>query len=568
MIALFAGDNVDANIMTLDGKGTFHGMGLIRAVTPRNQSSRSQTMPRKPVGLLDITEDTKIPVHQYHAANRLRSSLQFEKVCLDEIPIIDRKIDILWEMSFRYKSVSPNWSGMMHMIHANMQHPGKFSVYLLPMIDLQSSDKTCIYSTLRYICGIAHTNKIPAIVTFDQPLYWKSREIVAEASDDDSVKDVIVRMGTFHMLMNLLGAIGDLMDGTGIRKLFETLYGDNAVLHIMSGKAIQRSFRAHLLLDKCIAHETISEIITENLDFEEQLNSLDAKYDSVISGKLQISDLKNDETLVEIEKTVEDKKCAKSIVSRTANIWYLYQKLIQTARNLVKSDRSSSWNSHLRVIYDCLPIFAAAGHFNYLKSTYLYLMDMLALKHTCPGVNKMFENGLFVIRRTDKFWAGLSLDLVIEQVLMRALKTRGGLTRGSGMTERQRAIWTMSAPACAEYNLAMQDFTDTKYFTSDQHREGTKARVERDLGDFQKLLDVFHSCEPLSAEPGLRNIATGMEASDMINVDHWEEVGRGIVEKMIGQPIFTYSFTRKDKVKNMASSCAVRIADDRTIDPA
>ena len=31
---LFAGDNVDHNIITLDGKGTFHGMGMIAALTP------------------------------------------------------------------------------------------------------------------------------------------------------------------------------------------------------------------------------------------------------------------------------------------------------------------------------------------------------------------------------------------------------------------------------------------------------------------------------------------------------------------------------------------------------
>ena len=31
---LFALDNVDHNIQTLDGKGTFHGMGAIASVTP------------------------------------------------------------------------------------------------------------------------------------------------------------------------------------------------------------------------------------------------------------------------------------------------------------------------------------------------------------------------------------------------------------------------------------------------------------------------------------------------------------------------------------------------------
>ena len=34
---LFTGDNVDHDIITLDGKGTFHGMGMIAAITPGKQ---------------------------------------------------------------------------------------------------------------------------------------------------------------------------------------------------------------------------------------------------------------------------------------------------------------------------------------------------------------------------------------------------------------------------------------------------------------------------------------------------------------------------------------------------
>ena len=56
------------------------------------------------------------------------------------------------------------------------------------------------------------------------------------------------------------------------------------------------------------------------------------------------------------------------------------------------------------------------------------------------NVHRKFEAEVHVVRRSNRLWAGLSTDLVIEQVLMRSLKTSGGLTRGSGMTERQRVI--------------------------------------------------------------------------------------------------------------------------------
>ena len=67
-------------------------------------------------------------------------------------------------------------------------------------------------------------------------------------------------------------------------------------------------------------------------------------------------------------------------------------------------------------------------------------------------------------------WAGLSSDHGIEQTLMRSLKSTGGLTRGSGMTEDIRNLWTLSAPVTSEYNIAMQDFTKPIYYKSATQR--------------------------------------------------------------------------------------------------
>ena len=69
-------------------------------------------------------------------------------------------------------------------------------------------------------------------------------------------------------------------------------------------------------------------------------------------------------------------------------------------------------------------------------------MTQLHVKH--PDVQKKFEDIFHSIRRSDRFWAGLSSDLVIEQALMRSVKSCGGLTRGRGMNELQRAIWLLS----------------------------------------------------------------------------------------------------------------------------
>lgn len=88
---------------------------------------------------------------------------------------------------------------------------------------------------------------------------------------------------------------------------------------------------------------------------------------------------------------------------------------------------------------------------------------MQDLSASNPNVYTSFTNGLNVIRRSDRFWAGLSTDLAFEQVLMRSVKTTGGLTRGRGMTEIQHLVWLMSMPSCAEMNDTMQKVTGVNY---------------------------------------------------------------------------------------------------------
>ena len=108
-------------------------------------------------------------------------------------------------------------------------------------------------------------------------------------------------------------------------------------------------------------------------------------------------------------------------------------------------------------------------------------------------------NGLHVIRHTNQYWAGLGSDLVIEQTPMRSLKSTGGLTRG-GMTEHQRAVWLMSAPISSAYNYAMQNFNNKIYTTSEQHKEATASRIQRDTADLEK---IYTKHSPFSEDASL-----------------------------------------------------------------
>ena len=149
-------------------------------------------------------------------------------------------------------------------------------------------------------------------------------------------------------------------------------------------------------------------------------------------------------------------------------------------RCFLQAERTGNWRLHLQSLDEMLPYLAAARHNNYTKCIHLYLQKMYLLPREHPDIYQSFIDGLHVIRRSERYWSGLSSDLVIEQVLMRGLKTTGGLTKGRGMKEEQQLVWLLSRPICAEINHALQELTNTLYKVSEQHKDLSTSRRKKD----------------------------------------------------------------------------------------
>lgn len=120
---------------------------------------------------------------------------------------------------------------------------------------------------------------------------------------------------------------------------------------------------------------------------------------------------------------------------------------------------------------------------------------------------------------------------------MRSLKATGGMTRGRGMSEGQRAQWVLSMPDCAEINHAMQEFTGVSYNSSDQHKEDGEARRIRDCNDTKTLIAFLSERHPFVEETSLRNIETGVSADSNVNVDISRELGVKILSCMDGKKV-------------------------------
>ena len=79
---------------------------------------------------------------------------------------------------------------------------------------------------------------------------------------------------------------------------------------------------------------------------------------------------------------------------------------------------------------------------------------------------------------------------------MKSLKSRGGLTHGSGMAESVRTMWINSMHKCASVHQVMTKVTKLDDETEVKHSEMRKSRIVRDGKDMRKILDWFRQHDP------------------------------------------------------------------------
>ena len=229
------GDNVDHNIASLDGKGSFHGMGIM-AVSMSYDKTASRLLENpikrlKRVPVADSVRPFKFTIHDFFCSGPrgLSSMVVSERkeveYSLNKL-LHYGKLELLWDAGWVFCDSSKyrtSWSGFMHEVsaHEYINHNPVSDVTLLPIVELNPNDHSCILSTLLYVIDQAKLLNVPTpCITFDQPLWLKAVEIAKAAN-----LPIVCRLGGFHMLMSFLGSIGHVMEGSGLEEALKQCYG-------------------------------------------------------------------------------------------------------------------------------------------------------------------------------------------------------------------------------------------------------------------------------------------------------------------------------------------------------
>lgn len=340
------------------------------------------------------------------------------------------------------------------------------------------------------------------------------------------------------MLMSYLSSIGTVKAGSGLTEVLELCYGSNTVNHMLSGKAVSRALRGLLIVDAALQAVLLHTIGANDDDCVTGMDSVEFEitqvYEQLLAG-CQEDVFTSEDTasaMQKLQETVSNFKGELSQRSRTAKLWFQFMYRMETVRLFIRAEHLSDWSLHEYAAARMLNLFAASGHFSYAKSGRLYVQMVQDLPDSHPWLYDQFANhGLQSVRRSDRQWAGIWTDLVIEQLLMRSVKSRGCLTCGRGFSESVRMTWVHTMHRCAGVHQTMTTITGLQHATSDQHVEMRNSRVKRDMMDQEKMVKWFQCHNPFCAvSASLCSLSTGLTACDDSDVtcDEAEKIGEKI----------------------------------------
>ena len=162
----------------------------------------------------------------------------------------------------------------------------------------------------------------------------------------------------------------------------------------------------------------------------------------------------------------------------------------------------------------------------------------------------------FFVRRSDRYWAALPPDLVIEQVLMASLKDcKSGITHGRGTDELQRLIWLFSRAAFAHLKNELEHL----YKPVDKMiiKELTQSRIREDTEDILKMFEYIEEHNPFNVKSEhLVDISTEISYPNA-NTHKAIDIGNTILQKMKGCEVSQYKFRRADQIKQMGEKVSI-----------
>ena len=576
----YAADNIDVLEDTLDGTESFHATQI--AAFQRGPAS-NETQHELPVGRKRTVDN--VP-HAFHERARAPQSNKKPKpIFCSTIPEGEFHLNSACKLNQESNTYAwlvaractndtlniPAWSGFQELILSSNETMSITG--FMPLINAPAHELDTIWEVFRrckqvsFVLGLQHT-----VITFDKALYCKAKELVWLRPDE--CRDIVLRLGSFHLIMNFLRAIGQYIEGSGIREVWteSLVYDEVTAENILQAKHYNRCLRAHKLTFEALwrvlwvqVEAWASENGYDIHIIREKANNLqkackDNVHESIVSCTeelLQVTDI-IPEALKLFDGTHLQHPCYL--------FWRHYMKMAMIVLNAIYAERTGNWDLHLACVGDMLPFLAVFDHTNYFRWGCVYLADMLELPVTAAQVHREFTLGNFVVKTSCNKFSQLPVDQALEHI-NKIGKTKGGLV-GITRLANARDKWCLTFNDKANL-VESTRLMDEMHKTDREHdrKDLQKTRIQRDEEDVCKLVvqlqksNVFNNSEDLLSLVN-NDIASEAIKTSLLSV---ESKGSDLVREFVLKRLFSLSFfdrLTRCKILTFASMFKVKLKVD------
>ncbi|GBO24555.1 hypothetical protein AVEN_40581-1 [Araneus ventricosus] len=194
------------------------------------------------------------------------------------------------------------------------------------------------------------------IVTFDQPFCTEAREIVAATPEGSDLSKIVLTLAGFHLLSSLFGAIGYIMQVSGIKEVLSLIYAPNSLDKMLTGHAYARAVRSHTLLHLTLATIISKELVVDAVYANLQNTIVDVKNNPISYNDIENCDENTEALLYECNKKLKQYEGLGS----TGKLWIQYFHMLSFTKEFIRAERMGDWQAHMNCVKEIISYFHAS----------------------------------------------------------------------------------------------------------------------------------------------------------------------------------------------------------------
>lgn len=444
LFTTMAWDNIDILEETLTGAGTSHrvnGIIVQPTVCGPHQQVALPTVEKKKQRSITV-EETNLPIynpgqrtgpgpitthfHNYQHTDQVAFQKNF-------LWLLTRQVDQL------NQSVCA-WTGFNITVRIGME-VNTDSVGYLPTINAPATEMATASEILNQAKQIMNQLKITKVVlVFDQALFAKVAEVLWK--QPMIYQGIIMRLGTFHTICNVLSILGKRFQDAGLRDLCleSGIIAEGSVAAVMDGRHYNRAVRIHKYVYEALMRLAWRCFLTwlENR-YPDKMGLLEQALEHVSDFHDDLNNTSYHMTLdLPAFVTVTDLFSEYLSFLRHENgplsaLWMSYVDIVgKVLLGLIRASREGDWLLHMSSVSQMIPWCFAYDKVNYSRYLSVYYGTMSNLETSDPDIFEYFMQGGFSVQLgAHNPFGRIPVDQTTEETVNKDTKTPGGVRKYS-----------------------------------------------------------------------------------------------------------------------------------------